>query len=448
MDLTRREFVQSAAATGAGLLLANDVLGQAAGAAAKPLNVAVIGAGTQGRVLMNDCLKIEGVRFRAVCDIWNYSQRYAVRRTKAQYKKAGRAEWAETLNTYTDYKEMLAKEAELDAVIVATPDCWHAEHAMASLQRGLHVYCEKEMSNKLELAAKMVQADKASDAFLQIGHQRRSNPVYQYALKLLHEDGVCGQLTHCYGQWNRGVQDKLAWPSKYEIPAEELKKYGYESMEEFRNWRWYRKYSAGPIADLGSHQIDIFSWFLDADPAKVLAMGGNDYFKDREWYEDVLVMYEYKTKIKDKTGSARAYYQILNTNSYGHYFERFSGDGGSLTISENPKVCYYAAEPGKTVPEYMAGVEMVERDGRPVVPLLDAIAAKGPEAAKAMEMFKTKNVHQLHLENFFAAVRANDRGLLTCPAEEAYKTAVAVLQVVPALEAGGGITFKPEDFKA
>lgn len=448
MDMTRRDFLQSAVTAGAGLLLANRIMAQAAAAGAAPLNVALIGAGTQGRVLMNDCLSIEGIRFRAICDIWEYSQRYAGRRLKSQYKQGEQAAWAETVNVYTDYQEMLAKEAELDAVIVATPDCWHAEHAIACLRRGLDVYCEKEMANTLEQGMAMVKVARETGRLLQIGHQRRSNPVYQYALELIHKDELCGQVTHCYGQWNRGVQPKLTWPDRYEIPVEELRKYGYDSMEQFRNWRWYRKYSAGPIADLGSHQIDIFSWFLKADPRRVVAMGGADYFEDREWYEDVLAMYEYETHFGGRKGSARACYQVLNTNSFGHYFERFSGDGGAITISENPKKCYYVAEPGKTLPEWMSGVSPIDIGGQQAIPLIEAIAAKGPEAAQAMEMFKTKNVHQLHLENFFGAVRAKDASLLSCPAEEAYKTAVAVLNVIPAVEAGGGVTFKPEDFKS
>ncbi|MBT3376759.1 MAG: Gfo/Idh/MocA family oxidoreductase [Lentisphaerae bacterium] len=447
MAMTRREFVQSMAAAGTGVVLSNSVFGQAAGGGDE-INVALLGAGTQGRVLMGDCMNIEGIRFRAVCDIWNYSQRYASRRMKAQYKRAGKVDWANTINVYEDYREMLDKEKDLDAVIVATPDFVHAEHAIACAEAGRHVYCEKEMSNTLENARKMVEAQRKTGKLMQIGHQRRSNPVYQYALELIKDDDVCGRLTNCYGQWNRGVQPLLEWPERYVIPPETLKKYGYESMEQFRNWRWYRKYSAGPIADLGSHQIDIFSWFLHSDPTQVVAMGGSDYFEDREWYEDVLTLYQYPYTYKGKTGTARAFYQILNTNSYGHYFERFSGDGGALTISENPKKCFYVSEPGKELPEWLQGVEPVQQGGKPAIPLLAGIAKKNEAAAKAMEMAMEKNVHQMHLENFFEAVRAGDASKLSCPPEEAYKTAVAVLQVIPAVEAGGGVTFKPEDFKA
>jgi len=82
------------------------------------------------------------------------------------------------------------------------------------------------------------------------------------------------------------------------------------------------------------------------------------------------------------------------------------------------------------------------------VPLLPAIAGLGAEGKAAVEAFQNKNVHQLHLENFVAAVRAGDKALLACPGEEAYRTAVAVLKVLPAIEAGGGVPFAPADFQA
>jgi len=73
---------------------------------------------------------------------------------------------------------MLDKEQDLDAVIVATPDFWHSPHTVACLEAGLHVYCEKAMSNTLDGARKMVLAARKTKRLLQIGHQRRSNPKY------------------------------------------------------------------------------------------------------------------------------------------------------------------------------------------------------------------------------------------------------------------------------
>ena len=84
------------------------------------------------------------IRFVAVCDIWDTNRLKAKKRMKAYSKYYG-YRYAD----YVDYKEMLDTEKDLDAVIVATPDFWHSEHTVACLKKGLHVYCEKEMSNTI-----------------------------------------------------------------------------------------------------------------------------------------------------------------------------------------------------------------------------------------------------------------------------------------------------------
>jgi hypothetical protein len=111
------------------------------------LNVAIIGAGSQGRNLMLNALRIPGINFVAVADIWSYSRDYGVNLIKSnnRTKKIN-----EVPRGYVDYREMLEKEKNLDAVIVATPDWMHAPNTIDSLRAGKHVYCEKEMSNTLE----------------------------------------------------------------------------------------------------------------------------------------------------------------------------------------------------------------------------------------------------------------------------------------------------------
>ena len=146
--MDRRSFLRSTAAVGAGLVLSPMVY---SGESSKgdDINVALLGAGNQGQVLIDACLKIPGVRFKAVCDIWeNYSLKKASRRLKA-YRHEN--------NAYIDYREMLDTEKDLDAVLVATPDFWHAEHAVACMKAGLHIYCEKEMSNTLKGARQIVK---------------------------------------------------------------------------------------------------------------------------------------------------------------------------------------------------------------------------------------------------------------------------------------------------
>ncbi|MFQ6038826.1 MAG: Gfo/Idh/MocA family oxidoreductase, partial [Candidatus Aminicenantales bacterium] len=284
--VSRREFLKSSASAGLGMALAGPATGLSlsgrarAKAPLEPLRVAVIGAGVQGRVLIESCLRIPGVRIVAVCDIWEYSQRYA-----SQYLK----KYGHDVRVYEDYRDLLGKEKDLDAVIVATPDWVHAEHTNAALESGLHVYCEKEMSNSLAQARSMVLTARRTGKLLQIGHQRRSNPRYIHAIdRLIHEKNLLGHLTALYAQWNRARSDMLGWPRTYTIPQAKLQKYGYRSMTEFRNWRWFKKYGGGPLVDLGSHQIDLFSWVVKRPPTSVVASGGRDYYRDREWYDNVM----------------------------------------------------------------------------------------------------------------------------------------------------------------
>jgi predicted dehydrogenase len=408
------------------------------------INVALLGAGAQGQILTDAMLRIPGLRFRAVCDIWTeYNQRRVVNSLKRFKHEA---------NAYEDYREMLDKEKELDAVLIATPDFWHAQHTIDCLKAGKHVYCEKEMANTLEGARNMVAAARETGKLLQIGHQRRSNPRYVHCYdKLLSEAKLLGRIVTVNGQWNRAVAPDLGAPDRYAIPEARLKQYGFKDMHQFRNWRWYKGKGGGPIVDLGSHQIDIYSWFLDANPSRVMASGGLLYHdpQTHEWYDTVMVVYDYDTPL----GPAKAYYQTQTTNGSQGYFENFMGDQGTLLISESE----------------MSYAGMVYRD--PNAPAWDTWIQKGYVTAPKLQETKLKGdsgaiadvresvspdqhtvpvvlrdpYHQPHLQNFFDAVRGKAK--LNCPSEVAYETAVAVLKVNESIEARSPLSFKPDDFK-
>jgi predicted dehydrogenase len=330
---------------------------------------------------------------------------------------------------------------------------------VACLEAGLNVYCEKEMSNTLEGAKKMVEAAKKSGKLLQIGHQRRSNPRYRHAYdKLITGAKLLGKITTVNGQWNRSKTacEDLGSPRNAEIDQATLEKYGFKSMQQFRNWRWYKGLGGGPIVDLGSHQIDIFTWFLGANPKAVMASGGIDYWKPpvttiaHDWYDNVMVIYEYQ--VGDRT--VRAYYQTITTNSYNGYFEVFMGDEGTLEISE-------ASGRGKVYREAWVPAENWEKWVKmgfikePVEPkeekpagdaVLDVRESPKPPSYDIPVTLEGKPYHQPHLENFFDAIRGKAK--LNCPAEIGYETAVTVLKVNEAVSAGRKLEFKPEDFVA
>ena len=223
-------------------------------------------------------------------------------------------------------------------------------------------------------------------------------------------------------------------------------------MQQFRNWRWYKDKGGGPIVDLGSHQIDVYSWFLGTNPVSVVADGGTDYWDGREWYDNVMAIYEYQTE----KGSVRAFYQTITTNSGQGYFEQFMGDEGTLVISESA---------GRTK-LYREGWVDEEKWAQWVkkgylIPIEEEELPEDEQAnvSVAMKVYESplppsydiplidgydKPCHYAHLVNFFDTIRG--KAQLNCPAEVGYETAVAVLKVNEAVEAERKLRFQPDEF--
>jgi len=458
-SVTRRSFLSSGARLGA-VVLASPYVAKAQSPAGsggtQALNVGLIGTGAQGKVLINAALKIPDIRFKAVCDIWEVNRTYGER----LLKKFGHA-----ARPFEDYQEMLASVPDLDAVIVASPDWLHATHTNAALNAGKHVYCEKLMANTVEGARSMVKTAQAKGKLLQIGHQRRSNPRYHHARdRLVRENKILGRITTINGQWNRAVSEDLGWQEKTAIPPATLAKYGYKDMHQFRNWRWFKKYSGGPISDLGAHQIDVFNWMLDTNPSTVMAGGGADYYKNHEWFDNVMAIYEFPTP----EGTVRAFYEVLTTTSAGGgYHEYFMGVEGALKMSENPKYTkLYREAQAPDWERYVTegllkrpstGEEGAAVASRPwekeikpkfamAAPRSSVVDVRETAALSAWDIPVTldKAIHQPHLENFFSAIREGTP--LSCSGEQGFASTVTVLKVNEAVTARKMLTFNPSDF--
>jgi len=442
--LNRREFINATAVASAGLLLngCKSDAGPHPAAAAKSslstINIALIGYGEEGKVLLESLLNIEGVRLVALCDIWDYHLQEGAR----YLEKMGNP-----VHTYENYEDLLAKEKDLQAVVIASPDFCHAPMTNTSLKAGLHVYCEKMMSNTIEGARSMVKTMRETGKLLQIGHQRRSNPRYLFTLnRLLHEAQFCGRLTAAQAQWNRAVKEDFGWPKKYEIPAPTLAKYGYRDMHQFRNWRWYRGLGGGPLSDLGAHQIDIFTWWLGTTPKSVIGSGGLDYYSNHDWYDNAIVIYEYPLP----QGVARATYQVQTTTSAGGgYYEMFMGDDGTIKMSEDPSICAIYREARATQVSWDDLIQKGYVRGK---------ATSGDDAAKVdvretaqlaeyeIPVFFNKPPHQPHLENFFNTIRGTAK--LNCPADEAFTSEYSIHKANEAVAAQTRIAITAEEVRA
>ncbi len=438
--ISRRRFLQSGALAGAGLFFgAPSVLSsQARNAPSDEIKVGFIGCGAQQQVLFSAMRNIPGIHYQAVCDIMQDRVGGAFGRIRATFGYSP--------NRYFDAEEMLNEETDLDAVIVATPDFWHARHTNWSLEAGRHVFCEKMMAHTIEDARSMVRTAESTGKLCQINHQRRSNPRYRFTMQeLIRKNRICGDIQNINGQWNRSVSASQDIDVRETIlpDREVLRKYGFADAHQFLNWRWYRDLSGGPISDLGAHQIDIYNWFLEDTPKSVVASGGRNHFRDREHFDNVMAIFEYDTPLH---GPVRAFYQVLTgTSAGGGYYEAFMGTEGTVQISEQRQFTDIYRESG--APSWDP---LVRRN------LLRRVAASAPaDADDAVASYESpplekydlpgvlnKPVHQPHLENFFDSLRG--RATLNCDARAAFESEAPIFWVNPAADSREYIRFTDE----
>lgn len=474
IDFSRRSFLRGGAAGAAALTLTKRSVNAADPSDA--INIALVGCGAQGETLMRAIQKVTSVpvKWIATCDILEGKAKSAAQKVSAKDSSGA-------LQAYLRMEEMLDKHKEIDAIFIASPDWLHAPMTELGHQAGKQVYCEKMMSNTIEGSQQMVKSQRASGKLLQIGHQRRSNPRYQFVRdEIMNKLKVCGRITHAYGQWNRGIT--LPIDARYEQPQiDAILAQGYNNMFEFLNWRWFRKYGGGPLSDLGAHQIDIFNWMFGCTPRAVTVSGGTDYFKNvildktkgepvtYEHPDNVIAVYEYDVP---GNGLVRVVYQVITTNSSMTAYEKYMGENGTVVLAEVDSYNQVYREKwdgdlAKWEGEYFAKGYLKkatanikhkfwERDRASWVkpdPWLDKEGVVDVRASAPLDPYELPTVlnlpyHTPHVANFLEVVHNNGKQSdLNCPVEEAYKCAVAVLKVNELVSNGGGqLTFKPEDF--
>ncbi|MEP4948877.1 MAG: Gfo/Idh/MocA family oxidoreductase, partial [Flavobacteriaceae bacterium] len=175
--------------------------------------------------------------------------------------------------------------------------------------------------------------EEASNLVFQTGHQYHSSKLYVHVVDLIKK-GKIGKIQAFECQWNRNGN----W--RRPVPSPEL--------ERVVNWRMYREFSGGLLAELCSHQLDFVNWVLEALPDKVMGMGGVDYWKDgRETYDNIHLIYNYPNGVKAK-------FTCLTGNAKDDYKIRVFGDKGTI-ILDYAKAWFY--------PEGKVNKKMGEVDG-------------------------------------------------------------------------------------
>ncbi|MGV3764254.1 Gfo/Idh/MocA family oxidoreductase [Parapedobacter sp.] len=271
---TRRSFLKTGAVAAAGFMVVpRHVLGgNGFVAPSDRINLGYIGTGKQVYTLLHNIGKVPETTVMAASDVDRKKlAKFVGESTKLNATKVGH-----TVESYADYRELLAR-TDIDAVVVATPDHWHALNVIDAAKAGKDIYCEKPLALTIEEGRAMVDAVKKYKRVLQTGSMQRSQYNFRQAADLVRNGyiGTIREINVSVGEPvkqcdlpSMPIPDYLDWdrwvgPSLYR---------GYHPIlsppieeDKWAWWRGYRGFGGGYITDWGAHMFDIVQWALDMD---------------------------------------------------------------------------------------------------------------------------------------------------------------------------------------
>lgn len=346
VQVTRRQFLATAGLvpTAAGMYFGYEHL------KGNPVRAGIIGTGDQGNYAHLSQSNPEFIQFVAFCDIRPTSVKRTWKTLQDMYGKE-----ASKVKYYDDYKEML-NDPDIELIVIALPLHLHHPVTVAALNKGKHVLCEKLMAKTVWECKDMVRTADKNKRLLAIGHQRHYSYLYANALSIIQQ-GILGDVKHIRALWHRnqtgggapdGVTGKYdSWSLARQVADEDkvitpdrLKEFGFENLEHLLRWRINEKTGGGLMVELGSHQLDAASIFLDkAHPLSVQGVGVNAYFTDkRQVFDHVYLIYQFP---KDVVLT----YSSIGTNTLDGYGETVMGPKGTLIIDQE-RDAYLFKEPG------------------------------------------------------------------------------------------------------
>ncbi len=274
-DLSRRSFVK------AGALLATGLASSRARGANDRVRLAFIGVGNRGGQLIGAARNHADMEAAAVCDVYG----------------TYREKWAAELKcpAYTDWREVLEKK-DIDAIVVATPDHWHALMTIAACRAGKDVYCEKPLSYTIREGRRMVEVARETKRVVQVGTQRRSSPMYAQLGELVRA-GKVGKITvsRAYRVSNMAPNGMGIAPDS-QPPADldwdmwlgpRPERAFNENIAPYK-FRWWKEYSS-QTANWGVHYFDLLRWLIgETAPVSISAHGGVFAVKDSRTVPDTM----------------------------------------------------------------------------------------------------------------------------------------------------------------
>ena len=297
-QFSRREFIKSGSVATTAVLAgaaSQNVLG-----ANERIVLGLIGPGGMGTNLLRSFVNLPNATIASVCDVDE-------RRVNAAAEEVEKAS-GKRPKAVKDMRRVF-DDASVDAVIIATPDHWHAPATILACEAGKHVYVEKPCSHNLREGRLMIDAARHHKRIVQVGTQSRTTAHVQRAIELLR-DGAIGEVLVAKA-WNSQRRSSIGHAEPSQPPAEldydlwvgPAPMVPYQSNLLHAIWRWWYAFGTGDMGNDGVHDIDIARWGLGVEthPDTIAALGGKYFFEDDQQFPDTqYVLFEYGRHPKRK----------------------------------------------------------------------------------------------------------------------------------------------------
>jgi predicted dehydrogenase len=409
--ITRRDFAKAAALVGMGAAVGaraaqTQPTSQPAG---ERVRLGFIGLGNRGDQVLSAFLPQNDAQVVAICDLYQPYLDFAAKKIGGEVEQ------------FKDYRRLLDRK-DIDAVVINTPDHWHALHVIHACEAGKDVYVEKPLSLTVTEGRAMVQAAQKYKRVTQVGLQRRSSEVVRQLVDFIRAGGI-GKVTaarafHIQNEWPTGIGrpedsappaelDWDAWlgPAPYKP---------YNKNRSLYRFRWFYDYSGGQLTNTGAHYLDLIQWALgEQAPRLVVAMGGKVAdFDNREVPDTLEAMWTYPSG----TLVTFSQYNASSADASARPCEvEFRGTKGTL---------YFRGDGYEVVPEIPAAKEY------PILNPLDRASAKGWRDGKPLiepieVRGKQGNATPAHVRNFLDCIKT--RGRCNCDMETGHRSTTATL---------------------
>ena len=383
-NISRRHFLGTTAASVAGVALLPQLVGcsgSGSGKAGDTIRMGFIGAGQQTMNLLRGFIQFPEVEVVAGCDVYGIKRQRFEQRVNDYYAKQQKNI---KVDMYENYRDVLAR-TDINTVVIAVPDHWHAFIAIEACKAGKNIYLEKPMTFTIKEGQELVKAVRQNDVILAVGSQQRSSPEFQHAVKMVHE-GRIGNIERIYARVGAPpkpydlpempVPGDLNWemwlgPSEFIHYHSDLNPVisldPPENEKFWAGWRWYKEVGGGFTTDWGAHMFDIAQWALKMDnsgPVEIIPAG----YKDTQY-----LTYKYAN------GTVMTEQPFNETGGNGI---KFWGDKGWIEVARDfyeasDKSLYPAEEEeaGENVPyetkapHYADFLDAIRNHKNPVVPV-------------------------------------------------------------------------------